>query len=189
MSLQSFLETYGYAALFVGTFLEGEVILVIAGFAAYQGYLELPWVIVTAFAGSLLGDQAWFLLGRHRGSRFLSRRPGLKPRVERATELIDRYRILMTLGFRFVYGLRTVTPFALGMSRIPTHLFVFLNAIAALIWSGVFGTGGFLFGGTLEALIGRVKRIEREAIAGIAAAWLAIALIRLARRRLGKHPS
>ena len=36
--LQSLIEDYGYLAVFIGAFLEGETILVMAGFAAYQGY-------------------------------------------------------------------------------------------------------------------------------------------------------
>jgi len=43
MDLQSFIENYGYAAILIGTFLEGETILVLAGLAAHQGYLVLPW--------------------------------------------------------------------------------------------------------------------------------------------------
>ena len=51
MDLQSIIENYGYAAILIGTFLEGETILVLAGLAAHQGYLVLTWVILAAFAG------------------------------------------------------------------------------------------------------------------------------------------
>ena len=56
MTIESFIETYGYAAILIGTFLEGETILVLGGFAAHRGYLSLPWVIVAAFAGTLSGE-------------------------------------------------------------------------------------------------------------------------------------
>ena len=49
INLEILVSAYGYPALFIGTFLEGETILVIAGFLAHRGYLELPWVIVIAF--------------------------------------------------------------------------------------------------------------------------------------------
>ncbi|MCL5966216.1 MAG: DedA family protein [Deltaproteobacteria bacterium] len=187
MTLQSIIEHYGYPALVVGTFLEGEVILVIAGFAAYQGYLALPWVVAAAFTGSLLGDQTYFFLGRWKGNGVLAKRPAWQPRVDRAKILLERHQILTTLGFRFVYGFRTIAPFALGMSRIPAHRFALLNAISALAWSAAFGAGGYLFGKTLEILIGRIQRIEKEAVAAIAAAWLAIRLARLLRRRAEKR--
>jgi membrane protein DedA with SNARE-associated domain len=62
--LKDYLEIHGYWVLFVGTFLEGEAILIMAGFLAFQGYLNVGGVIITAFAGSFLGDQFYFYLGR-----------------------------------------------------------------------------------------------------------------------------
>ena len=61
MDLQSIIENYGYAAILIGTFLEGETILMLAGLAAHQGYLVLTGVIFAAFLGSLSGDQLFFI--------------------------------------------------------------------------------------------------------------------------------
>ncbi len=61
MDLLSIIENYEYAAILIGTFLEGETILVLAGLAAHQGYLVLTWVILAAFLGSLGGDQLFFI--------------------------------------------------------------------------------------------------------------------------------
>jgi membrane protein DedA with SNARE-associated domain len=71
---------YGYVALVVGTFFEGETILVAAGFAAHGGYLKLQWVILGAFLGSLAGDQFYFFVGRMKGKAFLHRRPAWRLR-------------------------------------------------------------------------------------------------------------
>ncbi|MFZ1201027.1 MAG: hypothetical protein WAO07_12740 [Desulfobacterales bacterium] len=49
MDLKSLIENYGYVAIFIGTFLEGETVLVLAGLAAHQGYLLLSGVIFVAF--------------------------------------------------------------------------------------------------------------------------------------------
>jgi len=35
MNLESIIEAYGYAAILVGTFLEGETILILGGFVAH----------------------------------------------------------------------------------------------------------------------------------------------------------
>ncbi|HYB20914.1 MAG TPA: hypothetical protein VEH09_08285 [Thermodesulfobacteriota bacterium] len=35
-------DTYGYWAILVGTFFEGETVLILGGFVASQGYLNLP---------------------------------------------------------------------------------------------------------------------------------------------------
>ena len=70
MDLQSIIENYGYAAILIGTFLEGETILVLAGLAAHQGYLELTGVIFSAFLGSLCGDQLFFIWDANTVRRF-----------------------------------------------------------------------------------------------------------------------
>lgn len=83
MDFESLLQTYGYYALFIGTFLEGETILVLAGFLAHQGYLGFWWVVLLAFLGSLSGDTLVFHLGRWKGRAFLSRRPRWERRAVR----------------------------------------------------------------------------------------------------------
>ncbi|WP_424792969.1 DedA family protein, partial [Pseudomonas aeruginosa] len=74
MMLQQFLQDFGYFALFLGTFFEGETILVLAGFLAFRGYMQLDTVILTAFLGSYAGDQLWYFLGRRHGRRLLARK-------------------------------------------------------------------------------------------------------------------
>jgi membrane protein DedA with SNARE-associated domain len=46
MMLQHFLQEFGYFALFLGTFFEGETILVLAGFLAFRGYMDINLVVV-----------------------------------------------------------------------------------------------------------------------------------------------
>src|SRR5918912_698871 len=111
MALEQLLATYGYALLFAGTFLEGETILVIAGFLAQQGYLKLPLVVVVATFGTLAGDQLFFHIGRRRGRSFIGNRPAWQAKSRRAVEFLRKHQNWAILGFRFVYGIRTVTPF------------------------------------------------------------------------------
>jgi membrane protein DedA with SNARE-associated domain len=174
MSLEAILQTYGYWALLIGTFLEGETILVIGGFAAHRGYLSLPLVIFAAFIGTLAGDQLYFFIGRKKGKAFLDKRPSWKPKMEKVHILLERYPVLLIPGFRFLYGLRTVTPFVIGMSRVKTADFIILNIIGALVWAAVFGTGGYLFGTALEILLEDIKHYERLIFFGIFLAGLVI---------------
>ena len=75
MTFQPSLEAYGYLAILIGSFIEGETILVPGGVAAQRGYLQLPWVILFAFLGSLSGDQLFFHLGRLHSQQILSKHP------------------------------------------------------------------------------------------------------------------
>lgn len=174
MTLESFINTYGYAAILVGTFVEGETVLVLGGFAAHRGYLELPWVILAAFVGSLCGDQLFFFLGRRHSHFILERRPAFKGKMERANRLITRFQTPLILGFRFLYGLRTVIPFALGASTVAVLRFIVLNAIGALVWAIGVAVGGYVFGNALELVMGDLKRYEFRLFGAIAITGMVI---------------
>jgi membrane protein DedA with SNARE-associated domain len=168
MDLQSMIENYGYAAILVGTFLEGETILVLAGLAAQRGYLTLSGVIFAAFLGSLSGDQLFFYLGRKHSQAVLARRPAWKDKVKKVHLIMDRFQTAIILSFRFLYGLRTVTPFVIGMSAVSVKKFILLNAVGALVWAVAFGSGGYLFGRALEIFIGKIEHYEALVFVGIA---------------------
>lgn len=161
MSLQHLIEAYGYWAILVGTFLEGETILVLGGFAAHRGYLELHWVMAVAFVGSLCGDQLYFYIGRHFGPAIINRRLSWQMSAEKVYRLIERHQIILILTFRFMYGLRSVTPFAIGASRVPRLRFFILNAIGAFVWAITLGWGGYLFGKTFQLFFEDFKRYEQ----------------------------
>jgi membrane protein DedA with SNARE-associated domain len=177
--METAIEHFGYLAVMIGTFLEGETVLILGGFAAHRGYLELPWVIASAFAGTVCGDQLFYHLGRRHSQKFLARRPAWQPRIAKAQALIHRHRIAIILGFRFIYGLRTAIPFSLGVAEVPGRIFVPLNILGALVWSVAIGTAGYVFGQTLEIVFGRLKHLEFW----IMAAGLAVWAIRLQRSR------
>ncbi len=183
MDLQSLIGNYGYVAILIGTFLEGETILVLAGLAAQRGYLVLTWVILAAFLGSLGGDQLFFYLGRKHSQAVLAKRPGWKQKAAKVNKLINRFQTPMILSFRFLYGLRTVSPFVLGMSTVSVQKFVVLNATSALIWAAAFGSGGYLFGHALEVVIGKAKSYEIYVMGSIAIVGLLIWIFHFYRRR------
>ncbi len=183
MTLEYLVSHYGYVALFIGVFLEGETILILAGIEARLGDLSLAWVIVIAFAGSLAGDQSYFLLGRIKGRAFLRKRPGWEGKVERVWALFAHYRMLLILGFRFMYGLRSVTPFAFGLSGISRIRFFILNAIGAAAWSTAVALVGYLFGAVAKAVLVDVKTYEHWIIPGVLCAGALVWIIYLLHNR------
>ena len=180
--METFLQTYGYWAILVGTFLEGETILVLAGLIAHRGYLDLNGVILAAFVGSLCGDQLFFYLGRRHSTFLIGRRPGWKSKLHRAERLIDRFKTPLILGFRFLYGLRTVMPFAIGLSTVPVLRFVVFNAIGAGVWAVAIGGGGYLFGQAIEGVIGDIRHYEMFLFAFIGVAGLIVWAVYFYRR-------
>lgn len=185
MDLETIISRYGYAVVLVGTFLEGETILVIAGFLAHRGHLNLFLVILAALAGTMGGDQLFFHLGRWKGMSFLEKRPAWRPRAQRAIELLDRHHRWIILGFRFVYGMRTITPFVIGAGRVPPGRFALYNFLGAVAWAVAVAGLGYLLGHAVELFLADVKRYERMIIAGLAIVGAVLWLVH--RYRLGKQ--
>lgn len=160
MTLEYMLSTYGYPALMIGTFLEGETILVASGFLAHQGYLKLPWVIAFAFAGTYAGDQLYFFMGRLKGMDFIETKPGWKAKSARVFELLKTHQVAVIFGFRFLYGIRTVTPFIIGASGIHPVRFIIWNAIGAATWAVAISALGYIFGHSVELFLDDAKKYE-----------------------------
>jgi len=177
------LQAWGYPAVLVGAFLEGETVLLLAGFAAHAGYLELPWVIAAAFAGSTLGEQFYFFLGRRYGERLLARFPRLQRRGDRVRRMLERHDVSAILSLRFLYGLRTVGPMAIGASDVPWLRFTAIDSVAALAWAGAVASAGYAFGRGVELWLGELKKIEGALAATLIVAGACVWWLRLRKLR------
>jgi membrane protein DedA with SNARE-associated domain len=180
--LQALLENYGYFAVFVGALLEGETVLIMAGFAAHRGLLLLPPIIAVAAAGGFLGDQLFFTLGRLRGRQMLTRFPTLTRQTDRVDALLHRHSTWLIIGVRFMYGLRIAGPLLLGMSRVSHLKFALLNALGAALWAAVVTGAGYVFGQAVELMLQDARRYEIELLAGIAVAGALVWVVRRVRR-------
>jgi membrane protein DedA with SNARE-associated domain len=145
------LDSYGYIALLVGTFLEGETIVIIAGFLAQQDLLSPPLIAASAFCGSMTSDQLMFQLGRWKGMALIRRFPRLDKKVKKTMSLLSRYETPLILGFRFIYGVRNVTPILMGVSGVNRLKFLALNTVGAAVWSVSFTAIGYFFGQAVTA--------------------------------------
>jgi membrane protein DedA with SNARE-associated domain len=177
------IQTHGYWVLALAVMAEGETVLVLAGLAAQQGYLKLHWVILIAAICTICVDQTFFYLGRLKGKAFLNRWPKGKQKSRRVLELMIRHRYGLALGFRFLYGLRTITPFIIGMSPIGRLQFLCLNMLSGAVWATAVAMLGFALGSAAEGLLGKIKGLEVILAGGIALAALAIWCIHRLRER------
>jgi membrane protein DedA with SNARE-associated domain len=174
MRLEELIANYGYIAILIGTFFEGETILIIAGFLAHGGYLKLPYVIAAAFTGTLIGDQLYFHIGRIKGRQFIANRTAWKSKTDRVFRLLGKHQSVFILGFRFLAGIRTVSAFILGSAGIPSIRYLVLNGCGALVWAVVIGLSGYFFGHALEAFLGDIKQYEKWVIIGMACVGAAL---------------
>lgn len=168
MDIAGLIQTYGYFALALGALFEGETILLVAGLAAHNGFLDFYAVIGVAAVCGFIGDQFFFWLGRRHGAAGLHRWPSIERQTDRVQRLLARYHAPVIIGVRFAYGLRIAGPVLIGMSTISHARFALFNAIGAILWAVLFASVGWVFGRAAEHLLDKLQYLE---------GWIFLALL------------
>ena len=157
--LRQLLINHGLVAVLLGSALEGDFTLILAGVVAHLGIFAFPLAVAAGAAGSLIGDSAWYTLGRMRGPRFregkLYRRVG--PTVERLAKRMGPWELLAA---RFVYGTMAASLLFWGLHGLSLPRFLLIDTLGCVLGSLVFTTLGYLVSGSATALMGHVKRFE-----------------------------
>ena len=189
--LKEYLTVHGYWVLFLWTFLEGEAGLILAGFLAFEGYLSLGGVILTAYCGAFCGDQFYFYIGRWQGERLLKIFSALARKFHKALRLIEKYGTLVAFISRYTYGFRIILPVVLGMTTFSGRRFCWINLFSALAWAIIFSLAGYIFGVGAAMFVEDVGRYEHYLMivlaSLIAAVWLFHLTYSWRRRRFARR--
>lgn len=176
MDLNTLIESYGYLAIVLGSFLDGETSVILGGIAAGERALSLPAVIGLAAFVNLAWDQFYFWLGRRHGPSLMARYPRIQPGFARTSRILERHQALFIVAMRFMVGLRVAGPIAIGVAGVRPLVFTALNAVGALLWAIVFAGFGYLCARGIDVL-GVASQPLAFALAGLLAAvgllWVA----------------
>jgi membrane protein DedA with SNARE-associated domain len=129
------LGVWGLMAVYAGTIMEGESVLVLAIMLVDTGVFSLQGVMVAGYLGAVTGDLFCFWMGRRHGRYLCAQWPRQGKRIMQVVALLEDHCLVVTMGYRFVYGLRSVVPAALGMGSMTTVFFVLLDLCMALVWT------------------------------------------------------
>ncbi|MCI0513629.1 DedA family protein [candidate division KSB1 bacterium] len=166
------LVNYGYVAIGLGTFFEGELILILATILASQGLMRLEWVIVAAATGAFLGDIAAYLLGTWKVNFLLTRIPTVRRLYPRIQKIFKKFGAPGLLVTKFFYGLRLPAGIVCGMIRMCIFRYVALALIGCTLWASVWGILSYFFGRNFRYFLGDFQRIQIVILVMIALAGL-----------------
>jgi membrane protein DedA with SNARE-associated domain len=167
----------------LGVPLPEDISLILGGFLAHRGAVDLTWMMAVGFTGILFGDSLIYLAGRRVGSR-VGRSGGFWSRVvtpekrARVEELFGSHGQKIVMIARFLPGVRAVTYFTAGSAHMPFWRFLFWDGVAALASAPLFVYLGFKFGSELETLVHRVKEGQLAIVGTLAAGALGYAIYR-----------
>ena len=193
--IRTLFERWGYLVVFLGTFLEntmflglfvpGVFVLLLAGLSAHDGLIDLRLALLVAFLGTSLGDTVSYLAGRFGWRRALARAEQL-PFMGTVRGALMRRTGLFVLAYHFLGYTRVVGPVTAGALRIPFRRWFLLDALGALIWVTVYTLGGYSLGRlgiSLDTADENIKRLDRLFLALVVLSVVGFAAVRLHRRR------
>jgi membrane protein DedA with SNARE-associated domain len=178
----AFLET----SAFVGLIAPGELAVVLGGVLAGRGQMQLPLLLGVVWAAAVAGDGCGFLLGRRLGRPFLTRhggRLGATPaRLEQVERFFARHGAKAIVVGRFIGVVRAMGPFTAGASGMSTGRFVAADVVGAGLWAATFTGLGYVFAGSVGALVDALHQAQLGAGIALAAAVVVVVVVR--RRRV-----
>jgi membrane protein DedA with SNARE-associated domain len=164
---EHWITNYGFIALFLGAMLEGEAVLILAGYSVARGYLPPLPTFFVAVAGAATADSFYFWLGRRFGAKLIRSFRRLRPLRARATLFVRRKGHAAVFLARFAYGLRFVLPTIMGAIRIRPGIFHPFALLAAFCFAALYLTIGYVFGQAIEEFLIRVHGWETAFFTGM----------------------
>ena len=182
-----FLAAMLEALVIAGFFIPGTIIVLLAGFAAASGYLDIGDTIWFAAIGAFLGESISYWLGRRGTMIFRPENRILKlSYLERGKTFLQKYDGVSILFGRFVGPVSFVSPFAAGLFKMNRKKFYFWNILSAFVWAIVYVLLGYFFGQAWQVLATWSTRIGISVISIMVVLVLMYGLRRLVIYK-GKH--
>ncbi|NCO01028.1 MAG: DedA family protein [Epsilonproteobacteria bacterium] len=143
------LATYGYIGLFLYSLGGGFVALIGAGVLSFMGKMDLSLSIMIAFFANALGDVLLFYMARYQKSMMMEGLRKHRRKLALSHLLMKRYGSWIILFQKFVYGIKTLIPIAIGLTKYDFKKFIILNILSAAVWALTFGLGSYYSGSFL----------------------------------------
>ena len=152
------LRKYGYIILFAWGMLEGEAGLIIAGLLSHTGDMNLYIAIFVAGLGGFAGDQVYFYIGRFNKDYVYKKFKGQRRKFAFAHLLLKKHGWPIIFMQRYMYGMRTIIPISIGLTRYDARMFAFINLISAWCWAAFTIVPVWYFGNEIIIVLEWTKR-------------------------------
>ena len=159
--IQQYGTFYAYIIVFLGSLVEGESVILSASALSYMGHLNIYTIMVIAFLGTWIADQALYMLGRKKGAVIFERFPKLKASSERAFKLLHKWDAWFIILCRFIYGIRVTSSIVVGAAGISPQRFIPLNTLSALVWTVISCLGGYALGPVVIVIFEYFNKIQQ----------------------------
>lgn len=193
-NITAYIDQYGYIVLFVALLLEliafplpGEVLMSYTGFLVFQGHLNWTLSILTAGIGACIGMTISYWIGYKVGEPFFEKygaRFHMGPeRFKKLSIWFSKYGIKLLLIAYFIPGIRHITGYFSGTTRLNFRKYAIFAYIGAFLWVSVFITLGKVSGPQWEVFHNSIKKYLIIAVTVAAVIFVVIYICKKLKRR------
>ena len=144
--MEELIKDWGYIALFAYSFGGGFVGLIVAGVLSFAGDLNIYISIAVAATSNFLGDQFLFFLARKNKSYAKDMMKNYGRKIAMAHLMMRKYGSLVVFIQKYVYGIKTLIPLAMGLTKYSSIKFTIFNIFATIVWAIIVGYGSYSAG-------------------------------------------
>lgn len=144
--MEELIRDWGYIVLFLYSFGGGFVALVVAGILSYSGELNIFITILVAGVANFIGDQFLFTIARknkHQAKEMMKKH---QRKIAMSHLLMRRYGSWVIFLQKYIYGIKTLIPLAMGLTKYDYKKFMFFNILATIVWAIVIGGSAYMLG-------------------------------------------
>jgi membrane protein DedA with SNARE-associated domain len=178
------LLVFGEAAIFLGFVVPGETAVLLGGFLASQGHLDIATLIVIVVISAIVGDTVGYEVGKHLGPRVL--RLGVfqkhQSRLDKAQGMLRRRGGPAVFLGRWTAFFRAVMPGIAGLSRMRYRVFLFWNALGGIAWGITYSLVGYFAGASYEKVASTIGKGTAIVVAVLVIAAVVVWRVRRKRR-------
>lgn len=147
------LENFGYLILFFYSMGGGYIAILTAAALSSVGKLDLSFSIFIAVVGNALGSSLFAAFARTQQIEVRKMFSKHKRKIAYVQIMIKKYDWGLFIVSKYLHGIRTFVPFAVGISQYSLTKFVVINCIGSAIWGISLGVAGYYASGFLFDVI------------------------------------
>lgn len=172
--MEELIRDWGYIILFLYSFGGGFLALVVAGILSYAGELNIVITLLVAGLANFIGDQFLFTLARknkHQAKEMMQKH---KRKIAMAHLLMRKYGSAVVFIQKYIYGIKTLIPLAMGITKYDYKKFIFFNLFATIAWTLIVGLSAYMMG---ELVYTYIEEFKSYGIAFVAVILIGVFLL------------
>lgn len=126
------------------------IALIGAGVLSAMGNMDITIAIIVATLFNFIGDSFLFYMSQTNKKEVMGYMQKHKRKIAYTNLLMRKYGWLAVFLQKYIYGVKTLVPIVMGLTKYDFKKFVILNIFASIVWGLVVGLVSYYFSSAVQ---------------------------------------